>query len=381
MKTTVLSLLIVGLLLALAGWVGHVPGPVQANELPAKYRETIRKGLEYLAKHQFPDGHWEGDGGNHSVAMTGLVGLALLMDRNVPSGNGKPAARRESKYAASIRKAEDWLMEKAQAGRDGLIFSDHASESSRYMQGHGLATLFLAGAFVDETDEQRQKNLHAALARAVKYIANAQSSQGGWYDTSKVEGHDFDTISATAIQIQALQAAENVGIPVPDGILHDGQQYLKKALAKFKERETTNKDRSRPADTAAALVCVAESSSFSRDGRVFGGEINDDLRKTAFRYCESQTAIPLGREIKFGHDELAHCYYAQAEHNRGGEVWSGYRTATFDQLRDSQNNDGSWPAGDGICVGPVYSTAVWCTVLQLDNNSHPCAPRELVLVE
>jgi hypothetical protein len=47
----------------------------------------------------------------------------------------------------------------------------------------------------------------------------------------------------------------------------------------------------------------------------------------------------------------------------------------FDHLQSSQNKDGSWPAGDGISVGPVYSTALWCTVLQLDKNSHPSTQR------
>jgi hypothetical protein len=47
----------------------------------------------------------------------------------------------------------------------------------------------------------------------------------------------------------------------------------------------------------------------------------------------------------------------------------------FDHLQSSQNKDGSWPAPlesqEGISVGPVYSTAVWCTILQLDKKFHP----------
>ena len=81
MKTKVLSSLLAGSLLALAAWLVHVPEPAQADDVPEKYRETVHKGLEYLAKNQFKDGHWEGDGGKHPVAMTGLAGLALLMER------------------------------------------------------------------------------------------------------------------------------------------------------------------------------------------------------------------------------------------------------------------------------------------------------------
>ena len=96
----------------------------------------------------------------------------------------------------------------------------------------------------------------------------------------------------------------------------------------------------------------------------------DELREKWFKYC--QTEIPVGRDIQFGRDELTHYYYAQAVFNLGSDdAWNDYRTAMFDHLQSSQNKDGSWPAGDGISVGPVYSTAVWCTVLQLDKRSHP----------
>ena len=371
MKARNLVLLAASGLIALAARFVQVLTRAQPGEVPEKYRETVSKGLDYLVQQQFKDGHWEGDGGNHPVAMTGLVGLALLMERSNPSGRGKPAARREPKYAANVRKAAEWLMEKAQAGRDGLIFSGHASESSRYMQGHGLATLFLAGALENEMDGMRQKKLPAVLARAATYIVRAQSTQGGWYDTSKVEGHDFDAIQATVIQIQALQAADNAGIAVPNGVFHDAIEYLKKALEKYEHGATAKKDRNRPADTAAALASLVESNRFLPDGTATDTEIKDDLRKSAFRYCYSQTEIPLGRNIRFGRDDFAHYFYAQAEHNRGGDFWSGYRTTTFPQIQTSQKKDGSWPAGEGICAGPVFSTALWCIVLQLDNNSHP----------
>ena len=114
---------------------------VKGGAVPRTYRETVDMGLEYLAKSQFEDGHWEGDGGQHPVAMTGLAGLALLMERKVG---------REGKYLANIRQAADWLMAKSLVRQDGLIFSGHPSEVGRYMEGHGLATLFLAGVSRDE---------------------------------------------------------------------------------------------------------------------------------------------------------------------------------------------------------------------------------------
>lgn len=53
-----------------------------------------------------------------------------------------------------------------------------------------LRLFVLLAAFVDvwkfEKDEARHKKLSDVVTRAVKYIGRAQSSQGGWYRTSKV---------------------------------------------------------------------------------------------------------------------------------------------------------------------------------------------------
>src|SRR5262245_28494402 len=51
---------------------------VRADEIPAEYRPTVQKGLEYLAKTQHKDGHWEAFGGQYPITMTGVSGMALL---------------------------------------------------------------------------------------------------------------------------------------------------------------------------------------------------------------------------------------------------------------------------------------------------------------
>jgi hypothetical protein len=371
MKTKVLSFSFAFGLLALAAWRVHVPNPAQADEIPEKYRQTVRKGLEFLVKNQREDGHWEGDGGNHPVAMTGLAALALLMDKDDPVSGAFVGVAGKARHPVNLRKTVDWLLAKSQSGRDGLIFSDHPSETARYMEGHGLATLFLAGACKDEKDEARRKKLTDFLTRAVKYILQAQSTQGGWYHTSKAEGHDFDSILPTVIQIQALQAAEYAGIPVPSGAIHDGQEYLKTSLGKHPMAPQARPSDERRSETAAALACRFRPGFSRHNGQLVNGEMNDELCKTWFEYCKAK--VPLGRDIKFDRDAITHYYYAQAMINLRDDTWKNYRAAMFDHLQSSQGKDGAWPASDGISTGQVYSTALWCTILQLDNRSHPCA--------
>ncbi len=194
---------------------------LRGDEIQEKYRPTVEKGLQYLVKQQFKDGHWGANGDQYPVSMTGLAGIAMLMEGSTI---------REGKYAANIRKAADWLMERSMKGnnRDGLIGNpDHPTETGRYMYGHGFATLFLAMTYGDEEDRERREKLKDILTRAVKYIAAAQSTQGGWFYTSKVDGHDQDEGSVTITQIQPLRACRNAGIPVPKQVIKKGYEYLK----------------------------------------------------------------------------------------------------------------------------------------------------------
>src|SRR5437764_2903565 len=85
--------------------------------IPKEYRETVSKGLQWLAKNQQPDGHWGSNAGNeqYKVAMTGLAGVALLMEGSTV---------KQGKYAPNIRKAVDWCVARAQKndpGKAGLI--------------------------------------------------------------------------------------------------------------------------------------------------------------------------------------------------------------------------------------------------------------------
>src|ERR1700731_927918 len=72
---------------------------VRAEEIPADYRETVRKGLEWMAKNQNKDGHWEAFGGQYPVTMTGMGGMCMLMEGSTI---------REGKYKDNIRRAVDW---------------------------------------------------------------------------------------------------------------------------------------------------------------------------------------------------------------------------------------------------------------------------------
>ncbi|MCI0639988.1 MAG: terpene cyclase/mutase family protein [Gemmataceae bacterium] len=345
------------------------------DDIQDKYKPTIEKGLQYLVKMQFKDGHWGANGDQYPVSMTGLAGMAMLMEGSTI---------REGKYATNIRRAADWLMERSMKGnnRDGLIGNpDHPTETGRYMYGHGFGTLFLALVYGDEEDRERREKLKDILTRAVKYIGNAQSTHGGWFYTSKADGHDQDEGSVTITQLQPLRACRNAGIAVPKHIIKKGYDYLKNSttprggvvysLGRGGAGAPVGGER--PALTAAAIACLFSA-----------GEYKDELVKKWFKYC--QTAIPISGAGRIGHDEYTHLYYAQALYVLGDDgwdkmfpgspadqrmTWSEYRKNMFDRLVQTQNGDGSWPGGGGFSVGPVYSTAIYCMIMQLDRGAVP----------
>jgi hypothetical protein len=370
--------------LALALALGVAAPWTRADEIPAKYRDTVRKGLEWMAKQQQRDGHFAANGNQYPVSMTALAGMTFLMEGSTI---------REGKYKDHIRKAAEWLMSRANkgGGKDGLISNtENPTEAGRYMYGHGFATLFLASVYGDEDNEKRRERLKDILTRAAKYIGNAQSTQGGFYYTAKGDppGSDNDEGSVTITQVQALRACRNAGIPVPKEYIRKSQEYLKHStterggvvysLGRGGAGFRAPVGGERPSLTAAAIACGFNS-----------GEYKSKLVQKWFKYC--QTAIPLNLGgVRLGHDEYTHYYYAQALYvlgDKGWEklfgptpendrlTWSKYKAAMFDRIQQMQSADGSWPSGGGFSVGPVYSTAVYLTILQLDKGTLPIYQR------
>jgi hypothetical protein len=108
----------------------------------------------------------------------------------------------------------------------GLICSGNPSEIDCYMRGHGLATQFLLWAWKGgcEIPKKGSKIRDASF----EFIQRAQSSQGGWYRTSKAEGHDLDDVLSTVIQLQALQTIHpQLRKASHKTMIHGGQNYLK----------------------------------------------------------------------------------------------------------------------------------------------------------
>jgi hypothetical protein len=237
----------------------------------------------------------------------------------------------------------------------------------------------LSCVYGEEEDGDRRKKLEKILTKGVEFTGKAQTNRGGWGYVSAADGNNFDEGSVTITQMQALRAARNAGIVVPKSIIDNAAKYLKDSTTArggviySLAHGSAQVGGERPPLTAAAIACAFSA-----------GEYNSELAKKWIEYC--RTAIPVGRG-RIGHDEYLHYYYSQAMYCLGETgyaklfpkaakddhlTWAKYRAAMFDYIVGAQNRDGSWSGG---YIGPPLTTAVYLTILQLENGNLPIYQR------
>ncbi|HVK12580.1 MAG TPA: prenyltransferase/squalene oxidase repeat-containing protein [Gemmataceae bacterium] len=345
----------------IAGSAARADGP------PTDAAETVRKGLEWLARQQDrTDGHFAANTGQYPTSMTSLAGLCFLQEGST---------LREGRYSPQIRKAVEWFLKRSQP--NGLLGNpNNPTEANHYMHGHGYALLFLSCVYGEEEDEKRRADLEKLLMKAVEFSGLAQTSMGGWGYVSAKENGDWDEGSVTITQVQALRAARNAGIVVPKSIIDKAVKYLADCTnddggVRYEYRRAGP---SSPALTAAALAC-----GFS------AGDYSSPLAKKWISYL--LRTVPGGQKGMHRHDEYTNYYLAQAVYvlgdDRYGQMfpgtpptaglrWSAFRQHLFPYLRSTQAADGSW---QGSHVGPVFGTTTALTILQLENNTLPIYQR------
>lgn len=326
---------------------------------------VTEKALVWLSKQQRNDGSFEVAGGQNPTAMTGLAGMAFLMEGSTI---------KEGKYSSQIKKATEWYMKRSQA--NGLLGNPSSPmEAGRYMYGHGFGLMFLACVYGEEEDEKRRKELEKVITKAVEFSGKAQTDRGGWGYVSATEGGGFDEGSVTITQLQGIRAARNAGIVVPKSIIDKSIDYLKKSTTPdggviySLAHGGAAVGAGRPALTAAAVAC-----SFAQ------GEYKSDLAKKWLKYCQKN--IRFG-QFGGGHDHYQTYYFAQAVYvlgddgwekifnEKNGIKWSEFKKPLFASIAKEQNAEGGFNGGSSWGAGSVFTASVYLMILQLENNTLP----------
>jgi hypothetical protein len=323
------------------------PAGATAAVKNADVDHVVNRGLEWLATHQTRLGSWSANSDRYPTSMTAMSGIAFLCEGSTTT---------QGKYAANIRRTVDYLVSRSR--KNGLI--GDPTRDDRYTYGHGFSMLFLSQVLGEEEDADRRAQLVDVLTRAVVFTGEAQTEPGGWGYVSAKDGGGFDEGSTTITQIQGLRGCRNAGIPVPKEIIDKAVKYIKNCTGADGGVQYNSKGGGgRPAITAAAIACLYNA-----------GEYDSQYVPKLLDYCRHQ--LDNISNQGFGHWHYAHYYYSQVLYREGGKAWESYRDKIFERIVQEAGPDGSWNQG---YIGPVFTTAVNLTILQLPKGALPIYQR------
>ena len=354
-------------------------GPLAArfeSDLPQLAKgseEAIDAGLDWLARHQSPDGSWSSDefaklcgedvanctGFGQSHRHAGVTGLSLL------AFLGRGNTTLEGPYQRTVQRAVAWLLS-AQDPTTGQ-FTPHYGHS--WIYSHAIATMAIAEAATCSGNQR----LLDATSRGVDFIQRARNPYGAWRYDAPPKGEN-DT-SVTAWMVQALDAGRRAGVIV------DAENFVG-ALSFFDEmtdpqtgrcgydkRGTPSariKDRNEeyPLDSSETLTAAALYCRFLMGQRP---GLQPVLGQHADLIARRQ---PEWDPEGFGCDMYGWYYGTYALAQMGGNHWKSWARSLAKAALDSQaqagHEAGSWdPIGPwGFSGGRVYSTAMMVLALE-----------------
>lgn len=323
----------------------------------AESEKAVERGLDWLARHQNPDGSWSldtlqrcaGDGcpeGPAEESDTAATGLALLPMLGAGMTHTEPG-----RYQNSMKRGLNWLLRTQHPTGEQWVGGGMMTR----MYSHAIATMTLCEAYGISKD----KRLRDPAQRAVNFIINSQNKfDGGW---RYVPGAPGDT-SVFGWQIFALRSARLAGLSVPKATLRRCRIYLDAAAAD-EEKVTYSYMPGRPNSavmTAEALV-----------GRQYLGWDRDYpalLQGTAFISAHLEESTD--RNIYYWY------YATQLLHNMQGKNWLKWNERVRDGLVSMQTTGkgcdrGSWdplsPQPDlwGMKAGRLFTTSLSLLTLEV----------------
>lgn len=351
------------LALALSARAQDGPDPAQPPEITPRTQHAIERGLEYLARHQHPDGYWvdvigrkvnddyRGHMGRH-VGATALACMSFLANGSTP-GRGL--------YGKNVEDGLNWILDQVNAD-DGFIRCD----GSR-MYEHAFATLFLAEVYGMTQDPRVRKKLELAI----DCIVQSQNAQGGW---RYLPGAKDSDISIVVTCVMALRGARNVGIYVPKETIRGAIDYVKKSHIPSTAGSALRggfwyqifDQPFRPSRPGFALTAAGVTALYG------AGEYDAPEIREGLNFLRSGNWRPAAWRMHSSFDYFYGHYYAvQAFYQAGGDYWAQWYPDIRDEIVNGQHRDGCWED----LVGKNYATAMATIILQIPYRYLPIFER------
>jgi len=300
--------------------------------------------LEWLARHQEPDGRWDGEkyeGQKTDAGITGLAVLAFL---------GSGYTQKVGKYKTVVAKAVEWII--SQQDAEGCI-------GRGFQRGLGYHHAICGLALAEDYGMTRIKRVGEAAQRAVEWsIEKHQCEYSGWRYSPK----QAPDTSVTGWFVMQLKSAKVAGLRVDGSGFQGAIDYLDKVTTTpgtkdpYGGRVAYQEGRApSPTMTSVGVLCR----------RLMGWDKGDALVRGGADYMLQN--LPSWEKANF-----YYLYYATlATYMIGGETWETWNAAMQKTLIPNQrkggDEDGSWdPVGRWCSAGGrVYSTAMGALCLEV----------------
>jgi hypothetical protein len=318
--------------------------------------ESVERGLDWIARHQRPDGAWSLDTNpmcelpgcperRAMVADTGATGLALLPLLGAGHTHDEPG-----RYQQTVRRGLAWLVENQ--APDGALWTGGGHPEGIY--SHAIATLALGEAYAMTHDPW----LRPTVTRAVKYLQRHANPAGGW----RYEPQQPGDTSVLGWVLFALRSANLGEVAVSSRMIQGARRYL----------DTVKMDKH--GSTYAYMPGWNVSMTMTAEGLV---------ARQILGWPKDHPALNQGAAMVAAHLEsdrtrnVYYWYYAtMLLHNLGGKAWERWNEQVRDglvatQIRgigcDRGSWDPQWPEADvwGSKAGRLYTTSLSLLTLEV----------------
>ncbi len=324
-----------------------------AEGASAQGEAAVIAGLDWLAKAQEKDGHWDckrwGGAADYDIGVSGLALLAF---------HGAGYTQRTGKFKTNIEDGVKWLCD--QQREDGAY-----RWKTFYEQG--IATMAICEAFGLTQDPA----LGATAQKAVDYIVATQPDHGGFRYAGAVAKDEGD-LSVSSWQFMALKSALASGLKVPDQAIERSKVLLKNTLREFGgSAYTVGTPNASPSMTAAGMLARQFLGGDDAEILAAANWLHQHQRK------DPQVGPGTGKDHLVG--DLYYTYYSTlAMFQMGGQQWIEWNRSFRDPLIKCQCQQeadaegrfirGSWdPANHQWAQqgGRVFATAMAAICLEV----------------
>ncbi|MCY2967413.1 MAG: terpene cyclase/mutase family protein [Planctomycetota bacterium] len=323
--------------------------------------KAVKRGLNWLAQIQKPDGHWELHQGYPDAGViktdTGATALALLCFL------GAGHTPQTGEHRARVERGVEWLKRVQKQGDflKGDFFDSNQEGENASFYAHAQATMALAECLALTGDP----TLKQPVLDGLNFIHESQHPRtGGWKYRRGSEGD----LSVFGWQIMAIQTGRMAGIEPPPETLDRATRFLD--LVQFDDgaryRYEPTSRTATPAMTAEGLLCR----------QYLGWPRDHPALLSGARYLNEPDQTP---RWDSGRRNVYQWYYAaQMLHNLQGESWEGWNNLARaelvkNQIRSGGKLSGSWnptkPSGhpdeNAETGGRLYLTCLCVLTLEV----------------